>query len=110
MRYSIASLLVCASLHAVELPKLDFGSVREEHIMIPMRDGKRLSAYVFFPKGEGKFPAIFEQRYADISSAGSRKAAAKFAEGGFVIALVNYRGTHESEGVYRGYRGLQWGE
>ncbi len=77
--------------------------------MIPMRDGKRLSAYVFFPPGEGKFPAIFEQRYADISSAGSRKAAAKFAEGGFVIALVNYRGTHESEGVYRGYRGLQWG-
>ena len=78
--------------------------------MIPMRDGKRLSAYVFFPSGGGKFPAIFEQRYADISSAGSRKAAAKFAEAGFVIALVNYRGTHESEGVYRGYRGLQWGE
>ncbi len=78
--------------------------------MIPMRDGKRLSAYLFFPKGEGKWPAIFEQRYADISSAGSRKAAAKFAEGGFVIALVNYRGTHESEGTYVGYRALQWGE
>jgi len=81
--------------------------------MIPMRDGKRLSAYVYFPKGVGadqKWPAIFEQRYADISSAGSRKNAAKFAEAGFVIALVNYRGTHESEGVYRGYRGLQWGE
>jgi predicted acyl esterase len=70
--------------------------------MIPMRDGKRLSAYVFFPQGKGKWPAIFEQRYADISSAGSRKAAAKFAEGGFVIALVNYRGTHLSEGVYGG--------
>ena len=73
--------------------------------MIPMRDGKRLSAYVFFPKGDRadqRWPAIFEQRCADISSAGSRKAAAKFAEGGFVIALVNYRGTHESEGVYRG--------
>ncbi len=81
--------------------------------MIPMRDGKRLSAHVFFPKSDRpdqKWPAIFEQRYADISSAGSRKAAAKFAEGGFVIALVNYRGTHESEGVYRGYRALQWGE
>ncbi len=23
---------------------------------------------------------------------------------------MNYRGTHESEGVWRGYRGLQWGE
>ncbi|MDB6073286.1 MAG: cocE 3 [Verrucomicrobiaceae bacterium] len=110
MRHAFAFLLVCASsLLAVESPKIDFGSIREEHIMIPMRDGKRLSAYVFFPPGEGKWPAIFEQRYADISSAGSRKAAAKFAEGGFVIALINYRGTHESEGVYRGYRGLQWG-
>jgi predicted acyl esterase len=103
-------LVIQSSLLAKELPKLDFGSVREEHLMIPMRDGKRLSAYVFFPQGKGKWPAIFEQRYADISNAGSRKAAAKFAEGGFVIALVNYRGTHLSEGVYRGYRGLQWGE
>ncbi|WP_395742912.1 CocE/NonD family hydrolase [Prosthecobacter sp.] len=109
MRHALFLLAACASLHAATPAKLDFGSVREEHLMIPMRDGKRLSAYVFFPKGEGKWPAIFEQRYADISSAGSRKAAAKFAEGGFVIALVNYRGTHESEGVYRGYRGLQWG-
>lgn len=109
MRHALLFLAVCASLHAATPAKLDFGSVREEHLMIPMRDGKRLSAYVFFPPGKGKFPAIFEQRYADISSAGSRKAAAKFAEGGFVIALVNYRGTHESEGVYRGYRGLQWG-
>ena len=109
MRHALLFLAICVSLHAANPPKLDFGSVREEHLMIPMRDGKRLSAYVFFPPGEGKWPAIFEQRYADISSAGSRKAAAKFAEGGFVIALVNYRGTHESEGVYRGYRGLQWG-
>ena len=110
IRLASFALAAISSASAANPPKLDFGSVREEHIMIPMRDGKRLSAYVFFPKGEGKFPAIFEQRYADISSAGSRKAAAKFAEGGFVIALVNYRGTHESEGVYRGYRGLQWGE
>ena len=111
---SLASLALAAissaSTFAANPPPPDFGSVREEHLMIPMRDGRRLSAYVFFPKGEGKFPAIFEQRYADISGAGSRKAAAKFAEGGFVIALVNYRGTHESEGVWRGYRALQWGE
>src|SRR5438128_471691 len=97
---ALAALSSTSAFAANPLP-LDFGAVREEHVMIPMRDGKRLSAYVFFPKGDGKFPAIFEQRYADISSAGSRRAAAKFAEGGFVIALVNYRGTHESEGAWR---------
>lgn len=102
-------LVLHGAILAAELPKLDFGSVREEHLMIPMRDGAHLSAYVYFPAGAQKQPAIFEQRYADISSPGSRKAAAKFAEGGFVVALVNYRGTHLSEGIYRGYRGLQWG-
>jgi predicted acyl esterase len=107
--FILATASLSLGAFAAEPPKLDFGSVREEHIMIPMRDGKRLSAYVFFPQGNGKWPAIFEQRYADISSAGSRKAAAKWAESGFVIALVNYRGTHESEGVWRGYRGLEWG-
>ena len=59
----LSYLVVHSSLLAADLPKLDFGTVREEHIMIPMRDGKRLSAYVFFPQGKGKWPAIFEQRY-----------------------------------------------
>ncbi|MBI5801064.1 MAG: CocE/NonD family hydrolase [Verrucomicrobia bacterium] len=75
-----------------------------------MRDGTRLSAYLYHPPGQGPWPAIFEQRYADIQGAGSRKAAAKFAEGGFVIALVNYRGAGLSEGQWRGYRALAWGE
>ena len=109
MRFAVLFFFVVSFLRAADLPKLDFGSVREEHVMIPMRDGKHLSAYLYFPPRSGKVPAVFEQRYADITSAGSRKAAAKFAEGGFVIALVNYRGTHESEGVYRGYLGLQGG-
>lgn len=78
--------------------------------MIPMRDGQRLSAWLYFPPGNGPWPAVFEQRYADIRTAGSRKNAAKFAEGGFVIALVNYRGTHQSEGRWQGYRALAWGE
>lgn len=95
---------------AAPLPPLDLGGVREEHVMVPMRDGKRLSVYLYFPPGEGKWPAVFEQRYASVTGNGSRTGAAKFAAGGFVVGLVNYRGTHESEGVWRGYRALQWGE
>ena len=112
IRYSIliAIMFLAVDAIAANLPKIDFGPVREEHVMIPMRDGRHLSAYLYFPPGGGKWPAIFEQRYADISSAGSRKASAKWAESGFVIAVVNYRGTHESEGVWRGYRAMQWGE
>ncbi|HEY3899085.1 MAG TPA: CocE/NonD family hydrolase [Chthoniobacter sp.] len=105
----LATTFLAFQSQAAELPKIDFGGVHEEHVMIPMRDGRHLSAYLYFPPGGGKWPAIFEQRYADITGAGSRKASAKWAENGFVIAVVNYRGTHESEGVYRGYRSLEWG-
>lgn len=89
---------------------IDFGSIREEHVMIPMRDGVRLSAYLYFPKGDGPWPVLFEQRYASLRDVGNRKQLAKLAEGGYVIAGVNFRGTHLSEGRYMGYRGLQWGE
>ena len=73
----LATAALTLSLWGAELPKLDLGSVREEHIMIPMRDGKRLSAYAYFPPGDAKLPAIFEQRYADITSAGSRVSRAR---------------------------------
>ncbi|MEI9893123.1 MAG: CocE/NonD family hydrolase [Chthoniobacter sp.] len=108
--FLLASAALTLQAVAAGLPKLDFGAVREERVMIPMRDGQKLSAYLYFPPGEGKWPAIFEQRYAEITGTGSRQASAKWAERGFVIAVVNYRGTHESEGVWRGYRGLEWGE
>ena len=96
-------------LFAADAP-VDLGKITEKHAMIPMRDGKHLSAWLYFPTGAGPWPVIFEQRYADIHGVGSRKAAAKFAEGGFVIALVNYRGAHLSEGKWVGYRALGWGE
>lgn len=98
------------SASAAELPKLDLGSVREEHLMIPMRDGTRLSAYVYFPAGNGRWPVIFEQRYAVITSAGSRKELAALASHGYVAARVSFRGAQLSEGKWVGYRALGWGE
>ena len=58
-------------------------TLREE--MIPMRDGRRLSAYLYFPNGDGKWPAVFQQRYADITGTGTRKQAADLAR--FASAL-----------------------
>ncbi len=78
--------------------------------MIPMRDGVRLSAYLTLPEGDGKWPVIFEQRYAAIASAGTRKNSAEIARHGYVVAMVNFRGSQLSEGQYVGYRALGWGE
>lgn len=99
-----------AGLSAQSLPPIDLGGVREEHVRIPMRDGQHLSAYLYFPSGPGPWPAVFEQRYASLTGAGTRKAAADLARHGFVVAMVNFRGTHLSEGTWVGYRALGWGE
>ena len=103
------SLALPGDLRAADAPP-DFGKVTEKHMMIPTRDGKRLSAYLYFPESPGPWPVIFEQRYADISGVGTRKAAAKMAESGYVVGMVNYRGAYQSEGTWVGYRALAWGE
>lgn len=95
---------------AADLPPIDLGGVREQHVMIPMRDGTRLSAYVYLPSGTGRWPVVFEQRYAVITGAASRKELAAIAAHGYVAARVSFRGAQLSEGVWRGYRALAWGE
>ncbi|MEW6303156.1 MAG: CocE/NonD family hydrolase [Verrucomicrobiota bacterium] len=95
---------------AAELKPLDLGGVTEKHLMIPMRDGTRLSAYVYFPKGDERLPALFQQRYADVSNNGTRLATAKLAAHGYIVANVSFRGAQQSEGTWVGYRALGWGE
>lgn len=107
----LASLLRFShSVCAAELSPLDLGEIREEHVFIPMRDGTRLSAYLYFPPGKGPWPVIFEQRYAVITNNASRKEMASLAQHGFVAARASFRGAQLSEGKWRGYRSLAWGE
>src|SRR5687768_16123799 len=106
--YSPLALMLVASIAFGQEP--DLGGITERHQLIPMRDGKHLSANLYFPQGDGAWPVVFEQRYADIRGAGTRIAAAKMAEGGYVVAMVNYRGCYKSEGTWVGYRALGWGE
>ncbi len=53
-------LIPCDVAVAQDVPKVDLPGVREQHVMIPMRDGVKLSAYLYFPDGEGKWPVLFE--------------------------------------------------
>ncbi|MFK5923908.1 MAG: CocE/NonD family hydrolase [Verrucomicrobiota bacterium] len=110
---SLLTILLCltaTSLTHAQDKTLDLGGVREEHIMIPMRDGKHLSAWLYFPKGDGPWPAIFEQRYASIEGKRTKLNSAEQAAKGYVVAMVNFRGAQKSEGQWVGYRALAWGE
>ncbi len=103
-------LFATGTAFSQELPVLEFAGVREQHVMIPMRDGIRLSAYLYMPDTASTWPVLFEQRYADVTSLSTRKNSAEFASHGFAVAMVNFRGSQRSEGQYVGYRALGWGE
>jgi len=105
----VAALVVPGFARGAE-PVVDLGSVTEKHVMVPMRDGKKLSVYLYFPEGKGPWPVLLEQRYADLRGAETRKAFARLAAAGYVVAAQNFRGTHLSEGTWVGYRALGWGE
>jgi predicted acyl esterase len=45
--------LTCLALTNAFAQEPDLGKITERHEMIPMRDGKRLSAYLHFPPGDG---------------------------------------------------------
>lgn len=102
-------LVVVHGALAAEAP-IDLGGVTEKHVRIPMRDGVRLSAYLYFPAGAGPWPVLYEQRYADLRGVETRKSFARLAASGYVVCAENFRGTHLSEGTWVGYRALGWGE
>jgi len=103
--------VVCGAgvLSAAE-PAIDLGTVTESHVMMPMRDGVKLSTYLYTPEGKGPWPVIYEQRYANLQSVGMRKLLARRAAAGYVVAAQNFRGSQLSEGTWEGYRNLAWGE
>jgi predicted acyl esterase len=109
MRPSLA-VLCLGSAFLAPAQDVDIAPVTMQHVMVPMRDGTKLSTYIYFPPGEGRWPVLYEQRYADLTGASSRKSAAALAMAGYVVANQNFRGTHLSEGAYVGYRALGWGE
>src|SRR3954462_5746463 len=100
----ILRLILAATLATVAMAQkskpLDLGGATEQHVMIPMRDGVRLSAYLYTPPGKGPWPVLYEQRYASLQGAASRQRSANLAAHGYVVAEENFRGTQLSEGVY----------
>lgn len=108
----LRSLLPALSLAALLAAQgdVEIGGVTERHVMVPMRDGVRLSVYLYIPKGTGPWPVLYEQRYASTRGESSRQTYARLASHGYVVAAENFRGTQKSEGRYNGYRALQWGE
>ncbi len=110
LRRTFLSLPILAAPVLAQSKKLDLGGVREKHVWVPMRDGTKLSTYLYLPPGDGPWPVIYEQRYADLRGDRTRLESADFARSGYVVVTQNFRGAHRSKGQFIAYRALGLGE
>jgi len=85
-----------AGAYEVELTK---------ELWIPMRDGVRLAADLYRPRGvNGKLPVIL-MRTPYSKDLWPPETANFFASHGFAVVVQDFRGRHKSEGLYRFNRG-----
>jgi putative CocE/NonD family hydrolase len=128
-----ASLLLSMSLYLASAPSLaataDRGPIAEpmpryevsieRSVMIPMRDGVRLSTDLYFPRIEqSTLPVIMIRTPYSKTGFGGRteKLATMMAGQGYVVAVQDKRGRYESEGTYLifggdaddGYDSVDW--
>jgi putative CocE/NonD family hydrolase len=89
--------------HVTHLP---FATKEEEHVVIPMSDGVRLSARIWRPTSSDHepVPAVLEYipyRKRDLTSVRDSMHHPYFAGHGYASVRVDLRGTGDSEGVLR---------
>lgn len=89
---------------------------------IPMRDGTRLAADIYFPahsqseRAAGPFPVLLERTPYDKAAAGNTRTGCYFARRGYVCVMQDVRGRFASEGEWYpfareapdGYDTVEW--
>jgi len=112
---------------AISMPEPENEVRLEESRMVPMRDGVRLSTDLYFPEiPDEKLPTVLirtpynKNSFRERETNGEHRAggtAYMFASHGFVVAVQDCRGKHESEGIYSppagheaedGYDAVDW--
>ena len=75
--------------------------VVETAVKVPMRDGVTLSADVYRPAGEGKFPVLLQRTPYDRRDP---KTGLELASNGYVVVLQDTRGRFDSGGEFYPFR------
>jgi putative CocE/NonD family hydrolase len=75
----------------------------ETDVMIPMRDGTKLAANIFRPRGEGRFPAILMRTPYGKPDEKSGDAK-RYTAAGYAMVVQDCRGRGKSEGVWDPFR------
>ncbi len=78
--------------------KIEFNS------RVPMRDRTELSADIYRPVGEGKFPVILNRTPYTKAGGSTFKIAQYFVSHGYVYVAMDVRGRGDSDGTFEPYR------
>jgi uncharacterized protein len=83
----------------------EYDWVREDNVMVPMRDGVRLATDIYRPALNGQpldgpFPALMERTPYDKTRPGLVATAKFMARRGYVVAVQDVRGRFASEGEW----------
>jgi len=71
---------------------------------VPMRDRTELSADIYRPVGEGKFPVILNRTPYTKAGGSTFKIAQYFVSHGYVYVAMDVRGRGDSDGTFEPYR------
>ncbi len=103
--------------------RIDSIAVIDQKVMMPMRDGIRLSTDIYRPKGNGKYPIVFSRTPYNFNTWVDGKMTTRTLEDafqavsrGYVYVVQNERGRFFSEGewdilgtpITDGYDALEW--
>ena len=82
---------------------------REQTVMIPMRDGKRLATDIYLPEGDRPFPTIFLRTPYGRVEAGLNLGRG-YTAAGVAVVVQDMRGRFDSEGENLPFIGCGWAE
>ena len=121
----VAILFTQQSLNSQQniLSKINEIATIEQKVMMPMRDGVRLSNDIYLPKTDKKVPIIFSRTPYNFNSWGdgkqrtrTAKRAYEYVKKGYAYVVQNERGRYYSEGEWDilgvpltdGYDAFEW--
>jgi len=102
---ALTIVLVSPALAGDGLPSATYTEFdQQKEVMVPMRDGVRLSTDVILPKGaEGPLPTVLVRTpyaFEKMPPLEENRYVQWFASRGYAVVMQNERGRHFSEGTY----------
>jgi len=107
---SLATMLLAGLFQSPAAPQ------PETTVMVPTRDGVRLATDLYRPKGSGPWPVVLIRTPYNKMAGRQPDQARRFAAAGYLTAIQDVRGKHQSEGRVRiqaddaddGYDTVDW--